>query len=169
MNLNLTIRRGQPSDIHDYLKVCQRASQKPYAHPSIDQYGLFGPEHYFYPSTLLSWQKTLINDGVNHWWVAEHGDSVIGGINLGRQSERLDGSGFYVDPTHQGQGVGKALWQTRQKYVDGPLYFEVFSHAGKTIAMHESHGAVRTGRQRLIHWDSWPEGINLIALEYVQR
>jgi len=172
MTANITIRRGRPGDIDAYLKISQRASELAYAHPSIDQYSLFAPEHYFFPSTLESWEAILANDGLNHWWVAESlsdRPALVGGIHLKKQAGRLEGSGFYVDPAYQGQGIGKSLWQTRQKLVDAPLYFEVFSHAGKTIAMHERHGAVSTGRQRLIHWDSWPVGVNLIALEYVQK
>lgn len=163
------IRPGEERDRLAYLQICQRAAESAYSHPLVDVHGLFSAEHFFHAANLADWQAGLINDSTNRWWVAqlETGDKpVVGGIQLGL-GRRFEGSGFYVEPAWQGQGIGRALWLKRQKQVTGPLFFEVFSHADKTIARHEHRGATRTGRQRLIHWDSWPAGINLTAWEYV--
>lgn len=169
MTKAITVHRGTADDLLAYLAVMQRSAELAYRHPEIDHYRLFAAEHYFYPTTLAAWRSKLLDQSAGYWWVAHPAAEpaqIIGGIQL-IKGRRLEGGGFYVEPAWQGQGVGRALAAQRQKFIDGPLYFEVFSHAADVIAGHERRGARPTGRRRLIHWDSWPDGINLEALEYV--
>lgn len=167
---NIIIRPGEDKDFLNYLKVCQRAAAEAYHLPGSEK--LFSANHYFHPDMMSFWKKAATNNDSNKWWVAEimspkSEQSVVGGICLRIHDGYSEGSGFYVDPQYQGQGIGRALWYARQESIEVPLYFEVYSHAAKTIAYHERHGAVRTGRQRLIHWNSWPSDVNLTALEFI--
>lgn len=169
MNAKITIRPGASDDLLAYLAVAQRSAEAAYRHPDIDHYRLFSPEHYFYPTTLADWQHKLISDPASYWWVAHPAGepaSIVGGIQL-IKGARLEGSSFYVDPAWQGQGIGRVLARERQRLVDGPLFFEVFAHATDVRARHEGRGARPTGTSRLVHWDSWPDDVNLVALEYV--
>lgn len=169
MTKPITIRLGTADDLLAYLAVMQRSAEAAYRHPDIDHYRLFAAEHYFYPTTLADWRRKLLEQPTGYWWVAHPAAEpaqIVGGIQL-IKGGRLEGAGFYVDPAWQGQGVGRALAAERQKFIDGPLYFEVFSHADHVIASHERRGARPTGRRRPVHWDSWPAGINLEVLEYV--
>lgn len=169
---DILVRPGSNKDFINYLKVCQRAAANAYRLPGGEE--LFSVDHYFHPDMMSYWEKAATNTVNNKWWIAEVGSPmgqpmIVGGICLRIQPDRSEGSGFYVDPDYQGQGIGRALWATRQKSVKGPLYFEVYSHATRTIAYHTRHGAVRTGRHRSIHWDSWPKNINLTALEFISQ
>jgi len=166
------IRAGRPEDFRNYLTACQRSAQQAYSENAKDYFALFSQEHYFNPTLMPYWQAMASNTNTSRWWVAEIKEvkkSVVGGICMSNQGGRLEGRGFYIDPQWQNQGIGRQLWETRKKYINQPIYFEVYSHAKKTINFHLRNGALPTGNSRLIHWSSWPQGTNLIALEFVQK
>ena len=150
-----------------YLMACQKSAYKTYSGPSRD---LFAEIHYFHPTIMAYWMSLAQNNGSKHWWVAElHAPQkqIVGGIGLRIGDDHSQGYGFYVTPERQSQGIGRSLWLARQEFIRGPLLFEVYSQAVGTIAQHLKHGARLTGNQRLIHWESWPQGVSLNALEFI--
>lgn len=166
----IIIRRGRPTDVMDYLVVCQRSAAQAYSTPQIEAYDLFGPQHFFHDNLMPYWGAMATNSQTNHWWVAEDSSlsKIVGGICLTEHDGYFEGRGFYVEPAFQGQGIGRSLVQTRDEQVNRPLVFEVYAHAQSTIEYHKRHGASPTGAQRQIHWPSWPDNVNLIALEFIK-
>jgi GNAT superfamily N-acetyltransferase len=161
------IRRGRSQDFIAYLKACQASAYQAY---STQGPNLFTEFHYFHPTIMPYWESLAQNDGNRYWWVAElqaPKSQIVGGIGLKTMDDSCEGYGFYVSPEWQAAGIGRSLWQARQKFVTKPLLFEVYSHATKTIDRHLKHGARHTGNQRLIHWESWPDDIYLTALEFI--
>lgn len=169
----IIIRRGKAKDAMMYLQACQCSSELAYYDSALGtELNLFSEEHYFHPDAMNEWNTITSNEGSNHWWVAETREpqpKIVGGISIKQLTGYCEGRGFYVLPEWQGRGVGRALWNVGKKRQKGPLVVEVYAHAKQTIAYYESQGATRTGRQRLIHWTSWPAGVNLIASEFVLK
>ncbi|HVO86596.1 MAG TPA: GNAT family N-acetyltransferase [Candidatus Binatia bacterium] len=166
------VRRGQAKDFMPYLEVCQLAAATAYSdYPADSEQNLFGPKHYFHQTIMPYWQDMAQNTPTSMWWVAEvlkPRPKIVGGIAVKIHPAHYEGLGFYVTPEWQNQGIGQTLWKVRQKHAGGPLFFEVYAHASRTISMHERHGAKPTGKKRTIHWDSWPKDVHLTALEYKQ-
>lgn len=166
------IRPGNHHDVLPYLRACQRSASLAYSDFPLPGLDLFAPEHYFHPGIMDYWKELTQNNDYNRWWVAEisspSGEPVIvGGISLRLHADHSEGRGFYVAPEWQRRGIGRALWEARRAVVQGPLLFEVYAHAAGTIAYHKKNGARETGKSRLVHWESWPEDIQLTALEFV--
>jgi RimJ/RimL family protein N-acetyltransferase len=169
-NIDYIVRLGEDRDRLSYLRACQRSAARAYSqlHPKSEE--LFASHHYFHPTIMPYWESMAKNEDNNLWWVVEllsPEAEIIGGISLKTYSGYSEGRGFYISPEWQGRGIGSALWTERRKKIKNPMYSEVYSDAHQAIAFHEKNGAKRTGRQRFIHWDSWPDGITLTALEFV--
>ena len=167
------VRRGESSDLLAYLQVCQKSAHKAYSYPSsISVHDLFSEYHYFHPSIMPYWESLAQNNDTNQWWVAElqtPKKEIVGGIILNKTERYPQGFGYYVHPDWQGLGIGRSLWSARKEIHKSPLLFEVYSIATKTIDNHIKHGARATGRQRMIHWDSWPREASLTALEFMSK
>lgn len=62
-----------------------------------------------------------------------------------------------VDPTWQGQGVGRALLRALLVRADefaAPVFLEVRTDNEAAIGLYEAHGFIRTGMRRRYYWPS---------------
>lgn len=81
--------------------------------------------------------------------VAKEGDKVVGVCRATKHTDRNQLYAIYVLPEYHGRGIGTAMWQAAQRYLDPTLHtmVEVAIYNAKAIKFYEGLGFVDTGRR----------------------
>jgi putative acetyltransferase len=124
------IRAYRPADLEAMLRVWYEASI--IAHDFLPA-EFFEAERERIPSLYVPIAET---------WVAEVQDQLVGFIAL--LGENV--GGLFVDPAHQGRGIGRRLLDHARDLRRGHLTVEVFAANPRALAFYERYGFVLRSR-----------------------
>ncbi len=170
--MNFTIRQGDLSDLGQYTVMMQKAYTETYVNESI---GLttdcFSLDVFNTEDTQNYLKSRLVNNDHQKCWVALNGKDIVGAVTVKNMENTCEMSGFYVDPTYQGKGVGKLLWSRVLKYAAGKdITLDIYTHNIRTIELYKHWGFEEdTTKPRFFrHWPEWPDAVRAESM-YMRR
>jgi GNAT superfamily N-acetyltransferase len=95
----------------------------------------------FTDDTTRCWFAGMVGDQRLAWWVAHHGDEMVGYMLLdGEEVGHL-----YVQPAWQGNGIGTQLLALAEKPIPGRLTLSLFRRNTNARAFYEARGFIAIG------------------------
>lgn len=81
--------------------------------------------------------------------VAKKGGKVVGLCRVSKHSDRNQLYAIYILPEYHGQGIGTAMWNAAEQYLDPAKHtvVEVATYNAKAIKFYEGLGFVDTGKR----------------------
>lgn len=164
--MDILIRRAKDPDLKDYTSLLQRTYEKFYVNEEL---GIakehFSKEIFDHQDTQDYLMSNLQNNENQQAWIAFIGSGMVGSITVKKEHEVYEVNGFYVAPEHQGQGIGKKLWQKALDFTDGSdILIDLYAHNTKSIEMYSKWG-FKVDKTRgdkgyfYRHWDEWPKDL----------
>jgi len=170
--MDITIRKANLEDIGPYTNLLQQTYQAAYTDESI---GLgadcFSKKTFDTEDSQRYFKSRLTDTDTQKTWLAFDGDKLVGAITgiLNNDAE-AELTGFYVEPKHQGKGIGQKLYELFLNFAgDRDLLLDTYVHNVKTIKIYEKWGwkldATRgEGGYFYRRWPEWPEGLQAKCL-----
>ncbi len=156
--MEIKIRLAKPNDLDKYTDLLQRTYQHAYTDESIGLISdCFSKEIFATDNTQEYLKSNLIQNHKQKAWLAFVGKRLIGSITIINQEEKCQLRGFYVDPTYQGRGIGKRLWQKAINFSkDKDIILDTYAHNTKTIDIYKKLG-FKIDKEKGVFFRNWPE------------
>ena len=161
--MKVTFRLARKSDLSAYTDLLQRTYAETFPDPKI---GLtkdcFSKEVFATPHTQAYLKSNLRRSPRQRTWLAIVKGKPVGAVTIEGKARVYDLRGFYVAPEHQGEGIGKLLWERVQGFVhDKPITLYTYAHNTGTIAVYKKWGFKIDKPRGSIwsHWPEWPKGV----------
>lgn len=161
--MKINIREANLSDLPQYTKLLQKTYQDAYVD---DEIGLtkdcFAEEVFNTPDTQKYLTSNLEVNPHQKCWLAFISEQLVGALSIIEKEDDYELRGFYVDPSYQGQGIGRQLWELALQFAKNKdITCDIYAHNKKTIEMYKKWGfAVDAKRGEFYrHWEEWPEGV----------
>lgn len=175
MSSLIHIRPAEESDLSAYTDLLQRTFEHTYAEPSL---GLtperFSREIFLNDETQAYLRSNLKNTTSQACWLAFAEHALVGSLTVSLAHDVAELKGFYVDPSHQGQGIGTMLWNKALEYMGHrQAIADTYAHNAKALDIYRRWGFeidTSRGEQGYFyrHWPEWPEGLQAKCV-YLRR
>ncbi|MEN9341858.1 MAG: hypothetical protein RIQ54_114 [Candidatus Parcubacteria bacterium] len=151
--MNLVVAVAVPADAFGIRQVLYRAWLATYPNT---EYGITKNDieemftGYFLPESLALYQKRIEYPDVGSTGlVGRIDDRIVGFCRVSTSLLQNQLHTLYVAPEYHGNGIGTALWNTAQEYLNPlhPTIVEVAIYNSRAIAFYARHGFVDTGRR----------------------
>lgn len=175
--MEVNIRPAIPADLADYTQLLQRAYQSAYVDESIGLTAdLFSPEIFSSADTQKYLAQRLTTGPGKMTWLAFLGEKLAGSVTCVLESDDIaEIAGFYVDPEHQGKGIGTRLYSRALDFAgDRDLVLDLYCHNTNAISMYSRWGWVldtSRGEKGYFsrHWPEWPESVRAKCMYMIWR
>jgi GNAT superfamily N-acetyltransferase len=162
--MKIQIRFGRKSDLSMYTKMLQKTYQNAYTNVKL---GLtkdcFSIEVFNSQNNQNYLESNLYVNNHQKCWLAFENKELVGSISIIECENNYELRGFYVEPEHQGKGIGKRLWKLAKDYAKGrDITCDIYAHNTKTINIYQHWGfVIDSDRGEFYrHWPEWKEGIS---------
>lgn len=171
--MDIRIRHAKPEDADAFRKMCQRVYEKTYANSDLGIGGeLFSEEVFDSEDTRRYFGEMLAENELSTSLVAETPQGkIVGGISVRKNHDHTEVRGFYVHIEHQGQGIGKLLWDQAESIIgQQTVVVEVYWHAFRAVNYYIGKGfRINTKKPyRKSSWPEWPKGTELVLLNLIR-
>lgn len=165
--MKIEIRRGQTSDLQEYTKLLQKTYQDAYVCESLGLTKKCFSREVFNTEDSQKYLASRLDNHDKKTWLAFLNEQLIGAITLINRGEEYELTSFYIDPEHQGRGLGKRLFNiVLMETCDKDIILDIYSHNKKTIDTYKKWGFEidKTKGTFTRHWPEWPEGLEAECL-----
>lgn len=144
------IRSVTPSDLPEMFRISVSAHRAGYAALIPDSNRTSFDERYVVTLENEQIYTEFMTEGLEdpNWsfWLAEQDGKVVGYVLMEKVKERLfHMRGMFVDPNHQGKGIGSGLMQAALSSVkDGVIELHVIAANSRAKHIYEKNGFVTT-------------------------
>lgn len=157
------IIEGSPERADRYREFTRQSYIDSYARPEMGLTEDLFSQEVFSSARIVKYFRDLCenSDDNKSWLAIDSGQQLVGVIAAHKYKEFCEMKAFYVDKEHQGQGIGRALYEKVLRFAGGmAMQLDVVNFMDKTISMYEKWGfKVDTSREAFEYpWEEWPPG-----------
>ncbi|HEY2003545.1 MAG TPA: GNAT family N-acetyltransferase [Candidatus Saccharimonadia bacterium] len=146
----------------EYRMFCQKAYQAAYPRPERGvTKDLFSEAIFNSPRIKTYFNELLSPSESNKFWLAlDDNNHILGGAGATNKVDHIEMQAFYVSENHQGQGIGRALYEKVKRFAGKlPIEIEVIEYMEETIKTYEHWGfRIDPSRAKVTYpWTEWPD------------